>query len=100
MQERPDRFGMGEVFGTQENFEDYRITTLLERRAADLQGENRLNLLGYGNFRDHHIRAHALMLDLKIPHHYRDGPEREHSWGSGWVPEAVGLLLSAADDNR
>ena len=33
------------------------------------------------------------MTDLKIPHVYEDGPEREHDWQSGWVPEAVGHLL-------
>jgi hypothetical protein len=66
---------------------------LLERRAADLRGDNRLILLGFGNFRDEHAQAHALMTDLRIPHVYEDGPEREHVWESGWVPEAVGHLL-------
>ena len=33
------------------------------------------------------------MTDLSIPHVYEDGPEREHVWESGWVPEAVGHLL-------
>ena len=28
---------------------------------------------------------------------YRDGPKREHSWHSGWLPEAVQML---AQDNR
>jgi Putative esterase len=97
MQDHPDRFGMGGIFGTQENFEDYRITRLLERRAAELHGPTRLILLGVGNFRDHHERAHALMVDLEIPHVYRDVPKREHIWESGWVPEAVGLLLGERD---
>jgi hypothetical protein len=46
-------------------------------------------LLGYGNFRDQHENAHALMTGLKIAHEYRDGPARKHDWHSGWVVEAM-----------
>ena len=93
MMDGPGRYGSGDIFGTPENFEGYRVTGLLERRAADLRGRNRLILLGFGNFRGEHEQAHALMTDLRIPHVYEDGPEREHVWESGWVPEAVGHLL-------
>jgi ribosomal protein L7/L12 len=93
MMDSPGKYGSGDIFGSQANFETYRITKLLERRADDLRGEERLILLGYGNFRDHHRQAHALMERLGIPHTYRDGPEREHDWHSGWVPEAVELLM-------
>jgi hypothetical protein len=96
-QERPDRFGMREVFGTQEAFEEYQIFGLLQRRAADLGTEPRLIVLGYGNFRDQHAQAHQRMEALKIAHVFRDGPKREHSWSSGWVPEAVELLLGAPE---
>jgi hypothetical protein len=95
MMTRPDRFGMGDIFGTQENFEKYKITKLLEAQAGKLQTEKRLILLGFGNFRDHHEKAHTLMTDLKIAHDYRDGPARKHDWHSGWVAEAVELLLVA-----
>ena len=57
-------------------------------------------MLGWGNFRDQHERAHALMVDLKIPHVYRDGPKREHTWEGGWIPEAVRLLLDGEGDDR
>jgi hypothetical protein len=93
MMDRPGRYGSGDIFGTQENFEEYQITRLVERRAADLRGRKRLILLGFGNFRDDHERAHGLLTDLKIPHAYEDGPKREHRWESGWVPEAAGRLL-------
>ena len=53
----------------------------------------RLVLTGYGNFREHQAAAHELMDSLKIPHLYRDGPQRKHHWQSGWLSEAVGLLL-------
>jgi hypothetical protein len=96
---QPNRYGMGDIYGTQENFEHYRISTLLEQHAADLQGPPRLFLLGYGNFRDRHQSAHAWMLKLGIKHHYEDGPERRHHWDSGWVPPAVELLLRHSADN-
>ena len=93
MMDRPGRYGSGDIFGTQENFEAYRITRLLERRAAELRGRKRLILLGYGNFRGEHETAHDVLVDLGIPHVYEDGPQREHRWESSWVPEAVRLLL-------
>ena len=97
--DRPGCFGSGDIFGTQENFEKYRITKLLEERALTFQKEKRLILLGYGNFRDQHKKIHELMTDLKVTHEYRDGPERDHDWHSGWVDEAVKLLLVAPSGN-
>lgn len=94
MMKRPDRFGMADIFGTQENFEKYQITKLLEAQAGNLQKEKRLLLAGYGNFREHHQNAHALMTGLKIAHEYRDGPPRKHDWHSGWVAESVEWLLA------
>ena len=93
MKDKPDQFGMAGIFGTQENFEKYRISRLLEQRAAGLRGETRLILIGYGNFRQHHQEAHDLMKKQGIPHEYRDGPGRKHEWHSDWVEEAVELLL-------
>jgi S-formylglutathione hydrolase FrmB len=95
MMDQPNRFGMGDIFGTQENFEKYQIAKLLEQKAEKFQQGQRLVLLGYGSFRDHHEKTHALMVKLKIDHVYRDGPARKHDWPSGWVREAVELLLPA-----
>jgi len=89
---RPDQFGMGEIFGTQENFEKYRITALLARQAGRLGKTERLALLGYGNFRDHHLAVRKQLLALKLPHRYADGPQRKHHWSGGWVAEAVEFL--------
>ncbi len=94
MMDLPNRYGMGDIFGSQANFEQHQITRLLERQADELRGRKRLILLGYGNFRDHHQKAHALMEKLKINHEYQDGPARKHEWGSGWLPEAVRLLVA------
>ena len=93
VEDRPVRFGMGPIFGTQANFEEYRITNLLRERAAELRGKPpRLVLTGYGNFRQQHLDARRQMTALEIPHAWRDGPQRKHDWHSGWVAEAVDLL--------
>jgi S-formylglutathione hydrolase FrmB len=86
-------FGSGEIFGTQENFEQYKIVDRLRAGAGDLRSGTRLILSGYGNFRADHQQIHALLEELKIPHEYRDGPPRKHDWHGGWVSEAVELLV-------
>lgn len=94
MQATPDRFGMAPIFGTAENFEHYRISRLLREHASELRDATRLVLTGYaGSFREHHIETHELLQELGVPHVYRDGPKRDHRWGSGWLDEAVSLLL-------
>ncbi len=91
-EDRPLRYGMGPIFGTQENFEQYRILALLEDRGKVLRGPARLVLTGYDNFRSHHVAAHGRMEKLGISHVWRDGPKRKHHWNSGWLGEAVDLL--------
>ena len=91
MMEQLGKYGAPGIFETQRQFERYRITDLL--KARNLQ-KKRLILTGYGGFHRHHQKVHALMLSLKIPHEYRDGPARKHDWHSGWVSEAVELLLA------
>ena len=94
MMDRPGRYGSGDIFGTPDNFERYRVSKLLEDKADEFQKDKRLILLGYGNFRTEHEKAHAVMDELKVAHEYRDGPERQHDWHSGWVKEAVELLVA------
>jgi S-formylglutathione hydrolase FrmB len=94
MMDKAGKYGSGDIFGTQENFANYRIETLLRGNSKDLSQQNeRLILTGYGNFREEHVQAHDLMTELKIPHVYKDGPQRKHDWKSGWVSEAVELLM-------
>jgi len=92
MKQRPDQFGMAPIFGTQENFEHYRIAGLLKREAVRFREGPRIFHLGYGNFRDHHEQWEELLAELQVSHHYRDGPHRAHNWHSGWLPEAVDML--------
>ncbi|OWK36824.1 Acetyl esterase [Fimbriiglobus ruber] len=93
MMDKPSKYGSGDIFGTAENFESYRVGKLLEDKADQFRKEKRLILLGYGNFRADHVLAHSLMNKLRVDHEYRDGPARKHDWHSGWVKEAVGLLV-------
>ena len=95
-QPSPNKYGMAEVFPTQASLDPYNVWDLLEAKAGILGGRRRLALLGYGVFRAHHQATHYRMLALGIDHEYQDGPEREHTWHSGWIPEAVAFL--AGDD--
>ncbi len=97
MQQRPDQYGMGPIFGSQDNFEHYQITRLLTTNAPQLDAHHRLVHAGYGNFRDHHQRAHAMMTQLGIGHAYTDGPPRKHDWHSGWLPDVVQRLVAETE---
>ena len=35
---------------------------------------------------------------IELEHSYRDGPELKHNWHSGWVPEAVELLMRSTEN--
>jgi esterase/lipase superfamily enzyme len=96
MKTAPDQFGMGPIYGSPENFANYRIDQLLRDRAAMLRDDARLRLihLGFGNFREHHQQAESLLQELRIPHDYVDGTKLEHTWHSGWVGTAVERLLN------
>ncbi|MGH6768964.1 MAG: alpha/beta hydrolase-fold protein [Xanthobacteraceae bacterium] len=86
------RYGMEVVSGSQTNFEQYRISTLLRTRGTLIGRKERLWLAGYDFYRAHTLEAHKLMRALAIPHGYRDGPRRRHHWNSGWVQEAARWL--------
>jgi hypothetical protein len=91
--DRLGKYGSSNIFGTEKNFDEYRISDLLRANVESLGPEKRLILTGYGNFRQEHEQIHMLMDELNVPHEYRDGPERKHDWHSGWVSEAVELLV-------
>ena len=93
MKTRPDQFGMGPIFGTQENFEAYRVSLLAREKASLFQAEPRLSHFGFGNFHEHHQQFEQLLNELEIAHHYQDGPKRAHTWHSGWLAEAVAFLV-------
>jgi hypothetical protein len=94
MMDAPGRYGSGPIFGTPENFSNYQLSRLLRKQAGMFQDTARLVHFGYGNFRADHESIERLIQELGIAHKYQDGPPREHSWHSGWLPEAVAMLLS------
>jgi hypothetical protein len=94
MMTSPGQYGSGIVLPTAKAFEPYAIPTLLEQHAGEfLSPPERIILMGYGNFRQQTEQAEALLTKLGIAHEYRAGPQRAHHWTSGWVPEAVELLV-------
>jgi len=93
MMDTSGKYGSGPIFGTQQNFAHYQVSSLLKKRGAELTGPPRLFHLGYDNFRDHHVRFEALLNELNVPHVYQDGPKLPHHWNSGWVSDAVGWLV-------
>lgn len=91
------KYGNRPIFGTQANFLKYRLTDRIRAQAKLLREKPRLILTGYAaGFRQEHIAMHNLLKELRILHEHRDGPQRKHEWHSGWVPEAVELLLPTA----
>jgi esterase/lipase superfamily enzyme len=97
MAAQPNRFGMGPIFETQENFDQYRLTSLVQQQASALRDSPRLIHLGYGNFRKDHVDFERLLLENDIPHQFHDGPQRTHDWDSGWLLEAVQGLLPSSE---
>jgi len=97
-QQSPNKYGMSEVFASQDDLDPYCIWDLLKEHAELFATEKRFALLGYGVFRGHHQATHFRMTKLGIAHEYQDGPRREHYWHSGWVPSAV-EFLAKTDSN-
>jgi S-formylglutathione hydrolase FrmB len=94
MMQQLGKYGTSDIFGSQENFDQYRPACLLPQRAGELQSRSRLVLTGYDNFRTDHQQLHSLLRKLKIIHKYRDGPWRKHNWHSGWMAQTVDLLVA------
>ena len=100
VEERPEKFGMRSIFGTEENFAQYRITSLLEARVPYLRrGPPRLVLGGYSGFRNDMDKAHAQMQALGIPHVFDTTTQRAHRWDSGWFAETVARLVALPEDD-
>ncbi|QDU79692.1 Putative esterase [Polystyrenella longa] len=93
MLDRSGPYGSGPIFGDQENFENYHLARLLKEKQTQFQNEPRLYHWGYDAFREQHEEMNALLRQLEIKSIYRDGPQRKHHWESGWLADAVELLL-------
>lgn len=82
-------------FGSNENFEKYRISTLLKTPIKGLGGDPRL--FYYNRLGSHRTRGggviHNLMIKRGISHKYAVDQKREHRWDSGWLSEAILFLI-------
>ena len=92
--ERPYRYGMSEVFETQDNMNRYCVVDLLRESAESLAGESRLALCDHCEFRGQMQFLHYYLLKLGIPHANHDVCRDRHRWDSGWLPAAVDFLVS------
>ncbi len=100
MMTAPGKYGSGPIFGTGENFADYQVSRLLESQRELLSSRPaRLGLLGAGNFEKEHVLMRQHMQLLEIPFWVSGTSDRQHSWNSGWVSEAVEWLAATAESN-
>lgn len=94
MMDKLGKYGTDAIYGSEDNFQHYRLTKLLELKADELSKTNspRLYHLGYGNFKQDHEAMESRLQQLRIPHHYQPDPQRQHHWQSGWLSDAAKLL--------
>ncbi len=82
------------IWGTRENFERYRLSSLIKTRGKMLGEKARIFYFNTGGRRAvGGTIFHQLMVELEIPHRYVFEPKRTHRWDSGWMPEAVAFLV-------
>lgn len=88
------RENLEKIYGSEANFEKYRISSLLKERGKKLGSKERLfyynteGKRGWGG-----AEIHQQMVELEIPHRYLYESKRKHRWDSGWIPEAVKFLV-------
>lgn len=96
---RPDQFRMIDIFGTEENFQQYAIPNLLVERAALLKGEGpRIMFLAKPKGGHAMEGIHRQLVEMAIPHVYEYTEDLEHRWDSGWVKRATERVVGAAKE--
>ena len=98
MMQEPNRYGMGPIYGDQENFRGYQISELLKTAPGKLGSEPRLIHGGYANFRADHQAIDDLMQSLELESRFQNGPERAHSWNSGWLAPLLNELAGPNEE--
>jgi PKD repeat protein len=80
-------------FGTEANFNNYEIPTLVQNNGAPFKTVNRLWLSGdQGQWTTQMQQLDTQMTSAGVLHTYIAGPARAHSWNSGWLDGAVTSL--------
>lgn len=86
---------MPKIFGSNANFGNYRVTSLIDRQASLFRGGvPRLILAGSTTFRSDHAQVARQLARLGIPHIAVNGPRYGHAWGTGWLPAAIQQALA------
>jgi S-formylglutathione hydrolase FrmB len=85
--------GLAFNFGTQTNYNDYFIPTLVRTAARPFTSNNRLWISGdQSDFPVDMEQLHSQLTKVGIPHTWVAGRARVHSWRSGWLDAAVTAL--------
>ena len=85
-------------FGTEENFDNYEIPTLITTNGAPFTSKNRLWISGDDSaWTTDMVQLHDQLTAASIPHTWVQGGYRQHSWGSGWLEGAVTALDANAE---
>jgi hypothetical protein len=83
-----------EMWGSEDDFERHRISTLVRTRGKELGEKSHLfhyNTEGTRAIAGQHL--HQVMVEEKFPHRYFFEPIRPHRWDSGWIPMAFEFLV-------
>ncbi len=97
----PDQFGMIDIFGTDENFQDYALPKLLRNHASPFMGKApRVILLSMGPKGHKMETVHQQLVGAAFPHIYEETAVLQHHWNSGWFPRAAALVLANTTDAR
>ncbi len=82
------------IFGTDTNYASYYIPELLQKNAGLFaERSHQLVLMGHSYLKKDIEQLHQFMNKFGIAHVYDNATKRKHRWDSGWLPEAVKILL-------
>ena len=91
---RYDQYGDSANYGTDANFQShYRLTSaFVGARKAPFTEVDRIWLSGYNTFRPDMADFDAMLTSLGMLHTFTKRSFRAHTWGAGWLPEALAAL--------
>jgi hypothetical protein len=88
-------------YGTEANFDNYEIPTLVDQSSGPFLASNRLWISGDNSAWTSHMQTlHQQMLAEGIPHTWVEGATRAHHWNSGWLEIAIAGLDSVSAPNN
>ncbi len=100
MTEQDLKWGSARHFGTPEQAKPYVPLHLVKEHAGELRSSPpRLTIVGSNIFGKHTRQFHERLESLHIPHHYSNDLKVKHHWESGWVAEALALMMGSGELN-